>query len=201
MRQAEARAHLSFPNGDAGQNTRGDGMTEPAGDVVIAAVAPEHVEGLHRAIDIVARERKYLTLFEAFPLPETREFVRDLISKGGLQFVALARGGVVGWCDIRRHPFPSHAHRGALGMGLLPAYRGRGLGRTLLDATLAQAFRSGFVRVELDVRADNARAIALYDRVGFVREGLVRAAVRVDGKYYDAIAMAIVRRGDEAPPP
>lgn len=79
-------------------------------------------------------------------------------------------------------------------MGIVPAYRGRGLGARLLNATLEAAFDAGFVRVELNVHADNGRAVALYDRVGFVREGTQRDAVFVDGEYRDAIAMALVRR-------
>ena len=49
-------------------------------------------------------------------------------------------------------------------------------------------------RVELEVRTDNARAIALYDKIGFVREGLFRDSFFIDGEYFDAIAMAIIRR-------
>src|SRR5260370_1332301 len=119
-----------------------------------------------RAIDSGARERKFLTLLEALPLPQTREFVLNNIQSGNPQFVALAKGEVVGWCDIRRHFFPAHAHRGTLGMGIVRAYRGCGLGTRLINATLEAAFGAGFVRVELDVHADNARAISLYGRVG-----------------------------------
>ncbi len=61
-------------------------------------------------------------------------------------------------------------------MGLLPEWRGQGFGRRLTEATLAQARRLGFIRIELDVYAYNARAVALYERVGFVREGLIRDA-------------------------
>jgi RimJ/RimL family protein N-acetyltransferase len=167
-------------------------------DVVIVPIAPRHIEGFHRALDLVARERIYLTLLEAPPLPQTREFVLDLIKNGDLQFVALADGEVVGWCDIRRHFFPAHAHRGTLGMGIVPAYRGRGLGLRLVQAVLDEARSAGFVRIELDVHADNARAIALYERIGFVREGVARDAVFVDGEYRDAIAMAMVDRGNAA---
>jgi hypothetical protein len=49
-----------------------------------------------------------------------------------------------------------------------------------------------------DVHADDARAIAVYDKVGFVSEGVVRDALFVDGRYRDAIAMAIVHRGRAA---
>jgi GNAT superfamily N-acetyltransferase len=56
------------------------------------------------------------------------------------------------------------------------------------------AFDRGFARVELDVRSDNGRAIALYEKLGFVREGIVRDTMLVDGQYYDAVAMAVIRR-------
>ncbi|MEZ2128305.1 MULTISPECIES: N-acetyltransferase family protein [unclassified Sinorhizobium] len=163
-------------------------------DIAIVPIAPEHIESFHRALDTVAREKKYLSMLEATPLPQTREFVLGMIRKGNPQLVALADGEVVGWCDVSRHFFPSHAHRGSLGMGIIPAYRGQGLGRRLIEATLKQARESGFSRVELDVYTDNARAIALYERVGFVREGLVRDAACIDGRYFDAISMAVIYR-------
>jgi ribosomal protein S18 acetylase RimI-like enzyme len=167
-------------------------------DVAVVPISLERIESYHRALDIVAREKRYLTILEAFPLPQTREFVLGLMRKGDPQFVAVADGEVVGWCDIRRLPFPSQAHRGILGVGVVPAYRGRGLGRRLLAETLAQAARAGFVRIELDVRADNGRAIALYEEAGFVTEGVIRDAVCVDGAYCDAILMAIVNRANAA---
>ena len=88
-------------------------------DLFIAPITPEHIDGFHRAVDIVARERKYLTLLEALPLEQTREFVMNVIRKGDVQLVALAGGEVVGWCDILRHFFPAHAHRGTLGIGII----------------------------------------------------------------------------------
>jgi RimJ/RimL family protein N-acetyltransferase len=165
-----------------------------AAAATIAPLALEHAAGFHRAVDMVARERKYLALLEAFPLPQTRDFVLDDIKNSNPQFVALVEGEVIGWCDIRRHYFPSRAHRGTLGMGIIPAYRGGGLGTRLIRATLEAAFAAGFVRVELDVHADNVRAIALYEKVGFAREGLLRDAVYVDGAYQDSITMTLIRQ-------
>jgi RimJ/RimL family protein N-acetyltransferase len=159
--------------------------------VEIRAITANDIEGFHRAVDVVARERKYLAFLEAPPLANTREFVLENIAKDNPQFVATADGGVVGWCDVVRESRPIHAHAGVLGMGLLPAYRGRGYGRTLIETTLHAAELAGFKRVELSVHADNPRAIALYERVGFVREGIKRRAMCIDGRFGDAIMMAI----------
>ncbi|MBY5436789.1 GNAT family N-acetyltransferase [Rhizobium leguminosarum] len=157
----------------------------------IEPIAAAHIDSFHHALDVVAREKKYLSMLEA-TLPQTREFVMGMIAKGNPQFVATTKGEVVGWCDISRHFFPSHAHRGKLGMGILPAYRGKGLGRRLIETTLRAAQKSGFARVELDAYEDNARAIALYEKIGFAREGIVRRAARIDGRFIDAISMALL---------
>jgi len=160
-------------------------------EIQIEPIADEHIEGFRAALDTVAREWKYLSLLEAPPLEDTRAFVLGMIEKSNPQFVALADGKVVGWCDISRHTFPSHAHTGRLGMGIIPAYRGQGLGRRLIGATLQAARNVGIERVELSVHADNDKAIALYEKVGFVREGFARKSVRIDGRYLDAIYMAL----------
>jgi RimJ/RimL family protein N-acetyltransferase len=161
-------------------------------EVTIASTTPEHIEGFCRALDIVAREHRYLVLLEAPPLEQTREFVLNCLKNNDPHFVALAGGEVVGWCDIRRHSLPVLAHRGTLGMGIVPAHRGRGLGLRLINAALKQARDTGFVRIELDVRADNSPAIVLYSKVGFVTEGVVRDAHLVDDEYHDVIAMALL---------
>ncbi|MBB3441569.1 GNAT family N-acetyltransferase [Rhizobium sp. BK379] len=165
-----------------------------AGDTGIERLNETHVEGFHRALDIVARERKFLSLLEAPPPEETRRFALSSIASGNVHFVALDGGEVIGWCDIRRHHFPSHAHRGTLGMGLLPAYRGQGLGRRLIEASIKGAQQVGMLRIELGVHADNARAIRLYEGIGFVREGVSRDAFCVDGAYKDVIEMALIAR-------
>jgi RimJ/RimL family protein N-acetyltransferase len=168
------------------------GPLSDTSNVSVRPIAPGHIDSFHRALDSVARERKYLTMLEATPLPETRDFVMGMIEKGNPQFVAMVGVEVVGWCDIRRHFFPSHAHRGSLGMGIIPAYRGRGLGRRLIEAALTAVRESDIVRVELDVYEDNTRAIALYEKVGFIREGIVRRAACIDGQFIDAISMALL---------
>lgn len=176
-------------------------MVEDSADIETVAIVPlalGHIESFHHALDIVSRERKYLSFLEAPPLDQARAFVVDRLERGDPGYVAIVRDKVVGWCDITRHDRPIHAHRGTLGMGIIPAYRGHGLGLKLINATVAQARKDGFVRVELFVHSDNARAIALYDKVGFVREGVQRDAVYIDGEYRDAIVMAIVERENAA---
>lgn len=78
-----------------------------------------------------------------------------------------------------------------MGMGVLPAYRGAGLGRRLLADTLDAARAIGIERVELEVFASNTAAIALYRRMGFAVEGTKRRARKLDGEYDDDVIMAL----------
>jgi ribosomal protein S18 acetylase RimI-like enzyme len=160
--------------------------------IEIVPIEPDHIESFHRTLDFVARERRYLAFLEAPPIEQFRAYVRDIINQGHPQFVALSDGGVVGWCDVRSKGRPIYAHSGVLGMGLLPLFRGQGVGRRLIETTLDAARRLGLSRIELTVRQDNASAIALYKKVGFVTEGLQRNAFKVEGQYANLIMMALL---------
>jgi putative acetyltransferase len=54
----------------------------------------------------------------------------------------------------------------------------------------------GITRLELQVFANNARAIALYERMGFQVEGRRRMAVMVDGVAIDVLMMATLVASD-----
>ncbi|MEM9063072.1 MAG: GNAT family N-acetyltransferase [Pseudomonadota bacterium] len=147
---------------------------------------------LHHAIDSVAREERWLGRSRMGSLHEFQSFLERLIVGDQPCVVAFdpaAPDAIVGWCDIARLGADSRAHCGQLGMGLLPEWRGRGLGRRLVDEALALADALPFERVELDVVADNTAAIALYQRVGFLREGCKIAAWRLGGVTQDLIVM------------
>lgn len=79
-------------------------------------------------------------------------------------------------------------------MGIMPSHRDKDLGRRLIEQTLDAARKLGLHRVELSVHADNARAIALYEKIGFLHEGLARDAIMIDGRYIDSLNMAIIFR-------
>jgi ribosomal protein S18 acetylase RimI-like enzyme len=160
--------------------------------IEIVPIAEGHIDGFHRALDIVARERRYLAFLEAPPIEATRAFVLDNIKRGQLQFVAVSADEVVGWCDVTPMSRPTQAHRGVFGVGLLPQFRGQGIGTKLTQSALAAARAFGLHRVELTVREHNTGAIVLYKKAGFEIEGVQRGAVLVDGVYENVVCMAVV---------
>jgi putative acetyltransferase len=160
--------------------------------VSIVPTAECHLEGLYRAFDSVARERQYLTFFQAPPKDECFTFYRTNVERDLCQYVAVDED-VLGWCDILPVLGQARAHVGSLAIGIVPQARGRGIGARLMTATIEKAWSKGLERIQLAVRADNQRAKALYERLGFVVEGLLRRDFRVDGQYFDGHIMALFR--------
>lgn len=167
----------------------------------ILPITEKHIEGFRSVVDAVARERQFLAMLEAPPLEQAAEFVRSNLEHKNPQLIAIAEDRVIGWCDIiRRNNRPVYSHVGVLGMGILKPWRGKGVGRALLQAALAQAWESGFTRVELTVREDNQGAIALYEALGFTVEGRHINSMFVDGRYETVLSMAILSGSGDRPP-
>ncbi|MEU6638549.1 GNAT family N-acetyltransferase [Streptomyces rochei] len=73
--------------------------------------------------------------------------------------------------------------------------RGRGIGTEATRLIVGYAFEElGLHRVQLDAYAFNDRALRVYEKVGFVREGVRREVERRDGVWVDEVLMAVLDR-------
>lgn len=93
---------------------------------------------------------------------------------------ALVMGG-----DLKRNRLT-----GIVGLGVLAAYEGQGLGHALMTEAESFARAQGLHRLELTVMAHNAKARHLYDAMGYIAEGRKRDSLFVDGHFVDEIIMA-----------
>jgi ribosomal protein S18 acetylase RimI-like enzyme len=160
-------------------------------EVKIVPITEEHIEGFHRCLDSVARERRYLALVQAPPIEFAREFVLSNIAKNVPQVVALSGSEVVGWCDISPMRYEGFTHCGTLGMGVRKDFRRLGIGTRLLEHAIGKAKKRGLERIELEVFASNIPAINLYEKAGFAVEGVKKKGRNLGGEYDDLIVMAL----------
>ena len=161
-------------------------------EVEVAPTCLADAGSLRECIDLVARETRFLASRGAPTEEELANGLRDSARSNSIHLVAKDARRVIGWVQIERGNGDSVAHRGDLGMGVLDDYRGCGIGRRLLDDSLSIAGILGILRVELEVRSDNWRALKLYRDVGFAVESIVRGAMRIDGIYHDAFRMSLM---------
>jgi RimJ/RimL family protein N-acetyltransferase len=124
-----------------------------------------------------------------------RRTIADLADRArGLFLVAERGGAVVGHAFLEPiAPLAVTAHVVRLTMAVHEGEQGQGVGTALLNALLSWARESPRVeKVELQVRASNARAIGLYRRLGFVEEGRKTRRLKIsEGEYLDDLYMAI----------
>ncbi len=188
----------STPMRDAHRTRHRGRPTRPtmnAQTIPIVPITLAHAQSFHTCLDQVAREQRFLAQLAAPPLARVQDFVRDSVASDAAQFVALADGQVVGWADVFPHWAAALAHRGNLGMGVLPAWRRQGLGRRLLQACIDKAWARGISRIDLETRADNLAAIALYERMGFVHEATLQRGMRFGDRYFETRQMGLQKPG------
>ena len=106
----------------------------------------------------------------------------------------LEDGTLIGTAGLNVHPNPRMRHGATLGILVHTGYQNMGVGTALMKAVLDLADNwLMLVRVELEVFADNERAIYLYEKFDFEKEGLLRMSVVRDGQYRDNYKMARIR--------
>ena len=81
-------------------------------------------------------------------------------------------------------------------MGMLKDYRSKGLGTLLLQTAVKWSRKNPIIeKLWLQIIADNAPAIQLYKKMGFVEEGRQKNFIKVSKeKYSDNIVMALSLR-------
>jgi RimJ/RimL family protein N-acetyltransferase len=132
---------------------------------------------------------------EGIPMDEEAEAAhigRVNEADNAIFLLAMADGGIIGALTFNGGNRSRTRHVGEFGVSVLRAWWGRGVARALLEQMLAWARASGVVRkINLRVRVDNTRAIALYERLGFVHEGRTTRELWVDDAFHDSLLMGI----------
>ena len=153
----------------------------------------EDIAGFREALTRVAAERKYLLTVEPPSLENMEAYVRHNIEQNHAQYVAVIEEQIVGWADLIPHVRETVRHVARLGMGVLPEFRGHGIGNQLLERAMNHAWEQGLKRLELEVFADNEIALNLYRKHGYQVEGVKRFARYIDGTYQDIVIMGQYR--------
>ena len=161
-------------------------------DIHIRATEPADAEALH---DLYVRP---LAVSNTLQLPfRSTEFHRQRFAQtdpGVYSFVALVEGRVVGNLGLHLELSPRRHGVASLGMAVHDDFHGQGVGSALMTAMLELADNwLGLRRIELSVFADNAAAVHLYEKFGFLIEGTARRYAMRGGEYVDAYYMARVR--------
>lgn len=203
VRQLDARAPANLRKRirSAGESGHPDpGMIRRMSDAsrvagpLVREVREADAESLLRLQHALDRESSMMMLEQGertATADEVRAHVQNTVRSSRSTILAAVAGKeVVGYVEAQGGTYRRTRHSAYVVIGVLRSWQGRGLGHTLLGALEEWAHAHGIRRLELTVRVDNDRARRLYERAGYVPEGIRRGSLLVEGEPVDEIAMA-----------
>jgi len=150
----------------------------------------------NRDLGVASFDRRLTKEFE-------EKFLRSMLEgtkkRRAVSVAAFDGGRLVGECMVRGREPSDLGHTGLLGIVILEGYRGVGLGEKLMIEALDEAKRIGIWLIELEVLAINKGAARLYEKVGFMKVGVVPNKIQRDGRHIDIVAMYADLRNDKSP--
>jgi ribosomal-protein-serine acetyltransferase len=151
---------------------------------------------LYAAID-ANREHlaRWMPWADGQTLQDTLAFIQrtreQLASNDGFQTAVIMDGRIVGMVGFHG---VSWDHRSTnIGYWLAESAQGHGTMTRAVQALIEHAFKVWRLhRVEIRAAVDNARSRAIPERLGFVQEGVLRAAERIGERYTDQVVYAML---------
>ncbi|HEY7140675.1 MAG TPA: arsinothricin resistance N-acetyltransferase ArsN1 family A [Methylomirabilota bacterium] len=113
--------------------------------------------------------------------------------------IAESGGEVVGWASLNVfNARRAYEHVADLSLYVERGWRGRGVGRRLLEALIGRAGELGYHKLVLAAFPWNAAGMRAYARAGFREVGIYREQGRLDGRWVDTIIMEKLLEGPNA---
>jgi RimJ/RimL family protein N-acetyltransferase len=162
---------------------------------------PTDGRSLARLFAAVRAEGRWLiTTPGAVSEPSEAFWISEMIrADEHLVLVAEADGELIGNVLVSVDRGQATEHIGVLSILVADGWRDVGIGSDLLAAAQRWALDRHLRKLSLGVFPDNGRAIAVYERAGFVREGLRRQQYRSGDTYRDEVLMAWFPREEDRP--
>jgi RimJ/RimL family protein N-acetyltransferase len=153
---------------------------------------PTDGRALARLFAEVRREGRWLiTTPGSISEPSESFWISEMVRAAEhLVLVAEADGEVVGNVLVSVDRGVATEHIGVLSITIAEEWRDVGIGTELVAAAQDWAADRGLRKVSLGVFPENARAIAVYEKRGFEREGLRRRQYRSGDAFRDEVLMA-----------
>ena len=124
-------------------------------------------------------------------LEQEYQFIdRNNESENNLLLLGFIDGEYVGNCSIMGNGTLRFKHRATIGIAFKQKYTNLGIGKIMLGKVIETAKEMGLEQLELEVVANNARAIHVYESLGFKITGTLPDNMKYkDGTYADCYFM------------
>ncbi len=120
-------------------------------------------------------------------IEQEKEFIKNNNeSDTNVFLIGFLDGAYVGNCSLMGKTLLRQKHRASMGIALKQRFTGVGIGTAMMEKIIALATEMGYEQLELEVVANNERAIHLYKKMGFEIYGTFPSTMKyLDGTYAD----------------
>lgn len=159
----------------------------------IRPASPEDSEQFLELMKQLDQETEFMLLEpgERTSTPEDMEKrIKQMIKSNSLLLLLYDGETAAGFLSALRGSANRTKHCAYLVIGIRKDYRGKGYGQALFKEIDKWAAKNGVTRLELTVMTHNERAVHLYEKMGFKKEGTLIRSMVVNGRYVDQYCMA-----------
>lgn len=155
-----------------------------------AANIIEHLKKVGDESDFLTFNSEYITL----TVEQEQKIINAHNStENQLLFIAVYEDKIIGVSNLMASQKPRLKHIGDMGISVVKEYWGHGVGRKMISYLIDWAKQGKIItKINLIVQKDNIAAYNLYLKLGFEKEGELRRALFINGKYYDAYYMGML---------
>ena len=162
-------------------------------NVIIRPIEENDAESLWQMMSALDAETKYMmyeTKERMKNIDRIKSTIKEAVTGNNLFLVAEADHEIVGYISAQKGILRRVKHSAYIVVGIRAAYQRQGIGTSFFKQLDKWADEKGVTRFELTVMCINDAARRLYEKNGFVVEGIKKNSMVVDGTYVDEYYMA-----------
>lgn len=172
--------------------------------LIIRIPEPGDAQGLINQMQTVDGETKFLARESDefnFTVEQEREFIKNCTNDENIRFlIAELDGRIIANCSVGLiQNKKRYLHRAAMGIAVMKDYWNKGIGKKMMQECINWCKEKGVEQLELEVVAQNNRAVSMYKSLGFEIYGTKKHALKYgDGTYADEYYMILFLNSKKA---
>ncbi|MGY3716483.1 N-acetyltransferase family protein [Sutcliffiella cohnii] len=159
-------------------------------EVVLRPITLQDAEDIVTAVTSIIEAGEYIQKDVPRTVEEERQFIQSMIDNENMYMGVEREGKVIGIARIIKGDIKMKRHTGLFRTWIIEEGQGLGIGKKIMEYTNAWCRQYKLRKLCLTVFSTNKPAYKLYERYGFVEEGVQKEQAYINGQYVDEILMA-----------
>ncbi len=165
-------------------------------ELFIRKAIPDDAEQMARFKIHISGESDFLSFgeneIEITAETERQRIQSENAADNSVIIIALINGEIVGFVTFKGGDRVRKKHAGEMGISVRQQYWGLGIGSMLLEVLIEWAKKTRIIKkIDLLTRVDNEKAVKLYEKYGFKKEGVLTRDMCIRGQFYDSFTMGL----------